>query len=86
MSKNVQISSKVINFIPKVMENWKVELTVERQTRSELKIRKTSFRETYSPTFPFVIAMIPLNYILGKYTGTTNLPINEKDKPFYEYG
>ena len=47
MSENVQ-NLTVINFVTKSMENWRVELTVGAVTLAAVKIKKTSFKETYS--------------------------------------
>ena len=37
------ISDKVINYITREMENWKVELTAGRQTHVEAKIKRSIF-------------------------------------------
>ena len=38
--KMYKISNKVINFITRVMENWKVELAAREQTLAEVKIQR----------------------------------------------
>ena len=63
--KIYEISGKVINFI---MKNWKAELA-EGQTREEVKYHRGLFHENSLSPLLCVIAMMPLNYILMKYTG-----------------
>ena len=53
----------------KAMENWKVELTVQGQDLSEIKILRGIFQEDSLSLPLIVIAMIPLNYFLRKCKG-----------------
>ena len=67
--KMYKISDKVINFITKAMKNWKIELTAGGQSLAEVNIQRGIFQgDSLSPLL-FVIAMMPLNYILRKCTG-----------------
>ena len=59
-----KICDKVINFITKAIENWKIELAARRQTLAEVKMKRDSLLPLV-----FLIAMMPLNYILIKCTG-----------------
>ena len=45
------------------MKNWKAKLATEKQTQAEVKIQRGIFLP------PFVIAMVPFNYLLRKYIG-----------------
>ena len=73
-----KVSDKVINFITEFMKNWKVELTVRGKISAEVKIQRGIFRvDAFSPLL-FVTTMIPLNHILRKCTGDTNLQSHKK--------
>ena len=67
--KIYKISDKVINFIMKSKKNWKVELTVSGKTLAKMKIKKDIFQGDSLSPLPFLIAIMPLNYLQG----TTNL-------------
>ena len=63
-----KISDKIIKFIVNAMENWRVELTVGRQTLAKVKIPRDNFLgDSLSPLL-FIIGMMPLNYKLRKCT------------------
>ena len=64
-----KISEKVINFFPKFMENWKVKLTTGGQMLAEGKIQRGIFQGDSLLPLLFIIAMIPLNYLLRKCKG-----------------
>ena len=63
-----KISHEVINFIEKNMNNWRVEVTVGGKSLAETKIQRGIFQEDALSPLLFIIAMIPLNHILRKYT------------------
>ena len=66
--KMYKISDKTKNFITDAMKNWKELLTAEGKTLAELKIQRDILhRDTLLPLL-FVIATMPLNSILWKYT------------------
>ena len=67
-----KISDQVIKFITVAMKNWKVELTTGGKALTEAKIQKSMFQYDVLSTLLFGIAIMPLNYILWKCTGTTN--------------
>ena len=69
MSEKYKISDKVINFITKAIENWKLKLA-SGQILTLVKSKKSlslSLSLSFSPLL-LVIVMIPLNYILRKCT------------------
>ena len=59
------ISDKVIKLIMEAIKNWKVELTVGEKTIAEVKIQRSIFQGDAILPILFVIAMMPLTYILG---------------------
>ena len=64
------ISSKGLKFIEKTMKNWRKESTAGEKTLTEVEIQGGIFQEDeLSLSLLFVIAMMPLNYILRKCTG-----------------
>ena len=63
-----KISDEIINFIEKTMKTWRVELTTGGQSLIETKIKKTIFQGGTLSQLLFMIAMMPLNHILGKCT------------------
>ena len=68
-----KISDSIINFITNARKNRKLEFLVRRQTLVEIKIRRIKYKGVSQSPLPFVVAMMPLNYIHWKYTGATNL-------------
>ena len=48
--------------------NWRVELTARCQILAEVKIQKVIFQRDTLSLLLFVIAIMPLNYVLKKYT------------------
>ena len=66
--KNVANIKKSYKLRHESHENWKVELTIGGQTLSEVKIQRDIFHgDSLSPLL-FVMARMPHNCILGKYT------------------
>ena len=63
-----KISGEVIKFVENTMENWSVELTAGRKSLTEVKIQRRIFQGNALPPLQFVIAMMPLSYILRKCT------------------
>ena len=55
------------------MENWKVELTTGSEILAEVKIQRDIFQGHALLPLVFVIAMMPLNYILRMCTGCYKL-------------
>ena len=71
--KMCKISNKVIKFIEKTMETWRVELAAGRKCFAEVKLQRGIFQgDTLSPLL-FLIVMILLNYILRKCTARYKL-------------
>ena len=69
--KMYKISNKVIVFIEKTMENWRVEFTAIEKSQAEVKKKKIQrgiFQGDVLSPLLFVIAMMPLNHILRKCT------------------
>ena len=66
--KVYKISDEVINCIEKTMKTWKVELIAGERNLTEAKIQRGIFLGDAISTVIFIIAMIPLNYILRKCT------------------
>ena len=64
--KMYKILDEVINFIDKTIKTWRVELTAGGRL-AEAKIQRGIFQNALSPLL-FIIAMMPLNLILGKCT------------------
>ena len=64
--KLYKISYEVINFIEKTMETWRVELTAGGRSIAETKIQSRIFQGDALSPLLFIIAMMPLNYILRK--------------------
>ena len=67
------ISHEVINFIEKSMKTWRVELTAGGRSLAETKIQRGIFHEDALIPLLFIIAMMPLNYILRKCTARYKL-------------
>ena len=82
-----EISNEDINFIEKTMETWRVELTAGGRSLAEAKIQRGIFQgDTLSPLL-FLIAMMPFNHILRKYTGGYKLnKSQEKNQSPNEHG
>ena len=64
--KMYKISHEVINFIEKTMQTWRVELTAGGRSLAETKIQRGIFQGDALSLLLFIIAMMPLNYILRK--------------------
>ena len=65
-------------FIEKIKETWRVDLTAGRKSLAEVKIKKGIFQGGELLALLFVIAMMPLNHILRKRIHTQL--ITEKDQ------
>ena len=61
-----------MKFITEAMKKWKVELITRGKTLTELEIQRGIFQGDARSPLLFVIAMVPFNYILRKYTGGSN--------------
>ena len=66
--KMYKISRKIINFIEKSMKNWRVELTSVGKSLAETKIQRGIFQGDALSPLLFIIAMMPWNHILRKFT------------------
>ena len=74
-----KISHEVIDFIDKTMQTWRVELTAEGRRLAAAKIHRGIFqRDVLSPLL-FIIAMMPLNYILRKSTAGYKLSRSQEN-------
>ena len=67
--KMYSIAYKFIKFITKAMEKWKVKLITGGKTSPEVKIQRAIFQGDALSSLLFVIAMMPFNHILTKFTG-----------------
>ena len=68
-----KIFDKVINFIMKAIANWKVKLAAGEQTLAVGKIQRGNFQvDSLSPLL-FIITLMPVNNVIRKYSGPTNL-------------
>ena len=63
-----KISGKVINFIEKTMKTLRGELTAGGKSLAEAKIQRGLFQGDALSLLQFIIAMMPLNYIIKKCT------------------
>ena len=63
-----KISQETINFIEKIMKNWRVELTAKGKSLAETKIQRGIFQGDALSPLLFIIAMMPVNHILRKCT------------------
>ena len=64
--KMYEISDEVINFIEKTMKTWKVELIAWGRSLAEMKVQRGIFQGDARSRLLFIIAIMPLNYILRK--------------------
>ena len=69
ISKRYKISDEVIKFFENIMKNWRVELTAEGKSLTEIKILRGIFWGDLQSPLLFVIAMMSFNYIVRKCTG-----------------
>ena len=63
-----KIFDEVMKFILGAMIKWEVELTAEGKLLEEVKILRGTFQGDALSPLLFVIAMMPLNYMLKKCT------------------
>ena len=68
-----KISHEVINFIDKTMKTWRGDLTAGGRTLAEAKIQRGIFQGDALSHLLFIIAMMPLNHILRKFTARYKL-------------
>ena len=66
--KMYKISDEVINFIDKTKKTWKVKLTAGGRKLAEVKNQRGNFQGDALSPLLFIIAMMPINHILRKYT------------------
>ena len=66
--KMYEIPNYVVQCIEKTMETWRVELTERRKCLAELKIQRSIFQGDALSLLLFVIARMPLNHVLKKFT------------------
>ena len=66
--KMYKISHKVVNFIDKTMKTCRVKLISGGRIFAEAKIQRGIFQGDVLLPLQFIIAMMPLNYILRKRT------------------
>ena len=71
--KYIKYPKKVIQCIEKTMETWTVELTAGEKSFAEVNIQRGIFQGDDQPQLLFVIAMMPLNYILRKCTAVLKI-------------
>ena len=57
------------------MENWRVELTAKDQAQEVVKIQRSIFQGDLYSSLLVVIALMPLNYLLRKCTGSYKFTI-----------
>ena len=62
------ISHVSINLIEKSMKTWKVEMTARGRSLAEANVQREIFQGDAKSPILFLIAMMPLNYILRKCT------------------
>ena len=66
--KMYKISHEVIDFIEKTMQTWRAELTARGRRLAEPKIQRAIFQGDALSPLLFIIAMMPLNHMLRKWT------------------
>ena len=83
--KMYKISDEVINFIDKTMKTWRVELTTGGRRLAEAKIQRGIFQGDGLSPLLFIIAMMPLNHILGKCPAGYNLGRSQEKVNYLMY-
>ena len=63
-----KISHEVINFIDITMKTWRVELIEGGRRLAETKIQRGILQGDALSPLLFIIAIMPLNHILRKFT------------------
>ena len=71
--KVYKIPDRVVQFIEKKMDTWRVELTAEGKSLTEVKIKRDIFQGDAQSPLLFVIAMMLLKHILRKCTARYKL-------------
>ena len=69
MSENYQDTRTTVNFITKAMKNYSCEATAKGKTIAKVKLKKGNFQGDSVSLLLFIIAMMPLNYIVRKCIG-----------------
>ena len=67
------------------MNKWKAEITAEGKTLAEEKIQRGIFLGDLLSPLLFLIAMIPLNYILRKCTGNFKFTKSQENIHYHVY-
>ena len=75
-----KIAHDVINFMEKTMKSRRVELTVRGKSLAETKIQGCIFQGDALSPLLFIIAMMPLNHILRKFTAQTDTNLVDRKK------
>ena len=78
INKMYKISHEVTNFIEETMKTWRVELTAGGRSLAETKIQRGIFLGDAVSSLLFIIAMMPLNHILRKYTAGYKLSSSQE--------
>ena len=83
--KMFKISDKVIKFVEKAVETWRVELTTGRRSWAEVNIQRYIFQEDSLSPLSLIIAMMLLNHILRKFTAGYELGISQEKIKYLMY-
>ena len=67
------------------MKNWRVDLTAGRKTLAEMKIQRGIFQGDGLSPLLFVRAMMPLNHIFRKCTGSYKLTKSQEKVNYQMY-
>ena len=68
-----KIPDQVIQFIENTMQTWRVELTAGGTNLAEINIQRGVFQRDTLRSLLFLMAMMPLNFILWKSTACYKL-------------
>ena len=63
--QNLKIYDEVIEFIENILKDWSLKLEVVGKRFDDVKIHKEIFHGDVLSSLLFVIAMMPLNHMLG---------------------
>ena len=63
-----KISHEIISFIEKTMKTWRVEFKAGGRSLADTKIQRGIFQGDALSPLLYIIAMMPLNHILRKWT------------------
>ena len=81
-----KISIEIIRFIENTLENCRVKQRAVGKTLSVAKIEKGVIKGYMLSPLQFVLAMMPLNRILRKFTGRYNIHISKEKKTPHFHG